>query len=151
MFNPWRLSGTEAVLQKIVFEIKYFYGMTYLDRCGKTVNAIMSNYPEWTLAGDQPNPQAAPLVSLDNAARFHFGTKKLDMSLERRIGDDGLTVSEVDKFAIQSEAVSAEVISQLGLNVFSRIGLRAWFVFANDSSEATEKWLNALGCYSTSQ
>ena len=145
------IRGKEAILHKIVFELRYHYGMTYLDRCGRTVNAIMRDHPEWTLLSDHPNPQDAPLVSLANSAVFHFSGRKIDLSLERPIGEDPLSIDDVERFSGQVDALAASVIDQLGLEEFSRIGFRAWFVFSCHSKEEAEQWLQSLGCYSTSE
>jgi hypothetical protein len=39
------------------------------------------------------------------------------------------------------------VIDQLGLNEFTRIGLRAWYLFACNTKEEAEKWILDLGYY----
>lgn len=144
------IRGKEAILHKITFELRYHYGMTYLDRCGRTVNTIMRDHPEWTLLSDHPNPQDAPLVSLANSAVFHFSGRKLDLSLERPIGEAPLRDKDVERFSEQVDVLTASVIDQLGLEEFSRIGFRAWFVFSCASKEEAEQWLQGLGCYSTS-
>ncbi len=140
--------GKEAILHKIVFELRYHYGMTYLDRCGRTVNTIMREYPEWTLLSDQPSPQDAPLVSLANSCVFHFSARKLDLSLERRLGDDPISSEEVDRFTQQADSVAAIVVDQLGLKEFARIGLRVWYLFPCETRDEAERWLLDLGCYS---
>jgi hypothetical protein len=142
--------GKEAILHKVVFELRYWYGMTYLDRCGRTVNAIMKDYPEWTLLSDHPNPQSAPLVSLTNSCRFNFSGRKLDLSLERPLGEDPLGPDDVEQFADQTEKVTAVVLDQLGLQEFSRIGFRTWFLFPGESQDDSERWLQGLGCFSVS-
>jgi hypothetical protein len=142
--------GKEAILHKVVFELRYRYGMTYLDRCGRTINAIMKDHPEWTLLSDHPNPQAAPLVSLANSCQFHFSGRKLDLALERPIGEDPLGPDDIKRFADQTEVVTAVVLDQLALEEFSRMGFRAWYLFPGTSQQDSEQWLQELGCYSTS-
>ncbi len=142
--------GKEAILHKIVFELRYRYGMTYLDRCGRTVNAILKDYPEWTLLSDHPNPQSAPLVSFANSCQFHFSGRKLDLALERPLGEDPLGPDDVEQFARQTEDVSAVVLDQLGLQEFSRIGFRAWFLFPAATQQESEQWLRGLECFSVS-
>jgi len=145
-----RIKGKEPILQKIVFELKYRYGFTYLDKCGRTVNTIMREHPEWDLATDQPNPQNAPLVSLRNTCLFNFNIRKYDLSLERPVGENPLSDDEVEVFFEQVDQMSAIVIEQLGLNEFTRIGFRAWYLFGCDSRDDAEAWLRDLGCYSVS-
>jgi hypothetical protein len=142
--------GKEAILHKIFFDLRYRYGMTYLDRCGRTVNAIMRDHPEWTLLSDHPNPQDAPLISLTNSAAFHFSGRKLDLSLERPIGEDPLSSEDVEQFAGQVDDIADVVIDQLGLKEFSRVGFRAWFIFPCASKDEAEMWLQSLGCFSAS-
>src|SRR5215471_10104339 len=102
--------GKEAILQKIVFELRYWYGMTYLDRCGRTVNEIMREHPEWTLLSDHPNPQDAPLVSITNGCVFHFSGRKLDLALERELGKEPLEATDVEAFALQVGEVTSLVV-----------------------------------------
>jgi hypothetical protein len=58
------LNNKASILHKIVFEVRYNQGFSYLDRCGKTINAIQSEFPEWAIKGNVPDPANAGLVSL---------------------------------------------------------------------------------------
>jgi len=77
-----------TVLQRVVFELRYRHGFTYLDACGRTLNKIQDEYPEWILTTDQPNPQSAPLISINNACIFNFSALKFDFSLENQLVKD---------------------------------------------------------------
>jgi len=70
MSTPLTIKAKAAILHKIVFEVRYRYGYTYLDKCGKTINLIMRDAPEWIVRADQPNPQLAPMVSSETVASF---------------------------------------------------------------------------------
>jgi hypothetical protein len=144
------VSGKEAVLQKLVFEVRYRFGFTYLDSCGKTVNYIMREYPEWILRTDQPNPQNAPLVSLRNTCTFNFTALKYSFDLEKTLGGKALSPQDVDEFTEQAESVSAVVNEQLSLNEFTRIGLRMWYLFPSTDQKDAESWLIKLGCFGVS-
>lgn len=145
------IKGKKSILQRIVFELKYRYGFTYLDACGRTVNKIQKEYPEWILRGNEPNPQNAPLISMKNSCIFNFSALKLDLSLERPIGERSLLQEDLDEFIDQFESLSAIVIDQLGLEIFTRIGFRAWHIFPCESEQDSEQWLLNLGLYSISE
>lgn len=141
------LNGKAPILQKIVFELRYRRGYSYLDRCGRMITAIMDDYPEWTTDPNAPNPQSASLVSLANSCVLNIGTRKLDLSLEIPVGGDPLDIEGVEKFADQVDQSTAIVIDQLGLKTFGRIGCRLWYIFPCESQEESEDWLASLGCY----
>lgn len=142
------LKGKEPILQKIVFELRYRRGFSYLDKCGRTINAIMDDYPEWTTDPANPNPQAASLISLANSCILSIGTKKLDLSLEMPVEGEPLTQEGVEEFADQVDHSTAIVTDQLGLDEFDRIGCRLWYIFPCESQEDSENWLASLECYS---
>lgn len=148
MANAWRLRGRDAILQKVVFEVRYRFGFTYLDTCGRTVNTIMREHPEWLLRSESANPQNAPLLSLSNSCVFNFSALKYDLSLERPPDKDPLSEEDVDLFAQQAEDLHAITVDSLGLREFTRIGFRAWLLFPCSSEEESERWLRELGCYS---
>jgi len=84
----FELAGKSSILQKIVFELRYRYGYTYLDKCGRVINLIQREIPEWVPQADQVNPQNAPLVSLTNACLFNFSSHSLSFSLEKPLGKE---------------------------------------------------------------
>ena len=145
-----RLSKKEAILHKVVFELRYQFGLTYLDRCGRTANKIMRECPEWALLSEHPDPQSAPLVNLETSGVFNFNARKLDLSLERNLKVEPLDDQDIKKFADQVGALTSIVIDQLALEEFTRIGFRAWYVFQCQSRQDAEQWLKGLGCYSVS-
>jgi hypothetical protein len=146
-----QIKGKNAILQKIVFELRYNHGFTYLDRCGRTINAIMREQPEWILKSDPPNPQTAGLVSIRNGCSFNFSSFKYDFSLEMPLGaEQSLSDDELKDFVEQVDILSRIVQDHLGLKDFSRIGFRAWYLFGCRDKEEAEKWLCSLSCYSVS-
>src|SRR5205085_6159594 len=122
------IRGKPAVLHKIVFELRYRYGYTYLDRCGKTINAIMREAPEWMLKSEQVSPQGANLVSIANQCSFSFSSYKLDFGIEQAAKSE-ISGDEVTRFTEQVDLITTIVTEQLGLRDFTRIGLRTWYLF----------------------
>lgn len=140
------IKGRPALLQKIVFELKYLHGFTYLDKCGRTINAITRQEKEWVLKTN-PDPQTSALASVRNSATFNFSSSQLDLFLEKPGAGEPLTHPETEDFINQAEIISRIVIDQLGLNEFTRIGFRAWYLIGCDNSKDAEKWLLDLGVY----
>src|SRR5438552_2177385 len=89
------IKGKEPLLRQLVFELRYRFGFSYLDRCGKILNRITREYPEWVV-GNEISPQNAPLYSMRNNCRFNFSATRLDLNLDRTVGD---TVSDEDSAA----------------------------------------------------
>ncbi len=141
--------GKPSLLHKVVFELRYRHGFTYLDRCGKTLNAIMKSSPEWILRSDQVGPNNAPLVSTENQCTFSFSSQKLDFSIEQSPRNE-LTKTDIEKFAEQVGLVSTLVIDQLSLKEFSRIGLRVWHMFPCNDKAESEKFLTDLPAFAIS-
>jgi hypothetical protein len=143
------IRGKAPVLHKIAFEMRYRYGYTYLDRCGKTLNAIMREAPEWVLKGEQVNPQGASLVSIDNQCSFNFSSHRMDFGIEQAMGGE-IGEQEIESFVEQVDLVSAIVIDQLNLSKFTRIGMRLWYLFRCKDKPESEKWLASLGMFTVS-
>jgi hypothetical protein len=144
------IRGVLPILFKLVYELRYREGYTYLDRCGRTINRIMRSAPEWVLQGDQVNPQGASLINLRTASVFNFSSLSLSLGLEMAPGNDSLSESDVNTFIDAAKYLSGEVLDQLGVGVgqVTRIGFRPWFLFPAASREGAENWLQGLGYYS---
>lgn len=139
------INDRQSICHKVVYEVRYKYGFTYLDRCGSTVNEILKIDPEWILSETGPNPQNAPLVSLRNGTRFNFSTLKYDFSLEQTLGaDKDLEEKDINEFIGQVDKISSVVNERLSLNEFSRAGFRIWYVFSSKTKEDSEKWISQL-------
>jgi hypothetical protein len=142
------IRGRSLNLHKIVFDLRYLYGYTYLDRCGKTINAIIKECPEW-VPSDQASPQNTPLMSMLNGCLFNFSSIKMDFSIEQSL-DSEIGQSDLNAFMTQVGLVSRIVIDQLSLKEFLRVGLRAWYIARCESKPEAEKWLASLEVYSIS-
>lgn len=138
------------IVQQVVFELRYLYGYSCFDRCGRVVNAILRNWPEWILANTDASPQNVPLVNTNNECRFNFSTRKLDFGMQQGVGEISLSVEDLDEFAKQVEDLSQLVVTELDLTEFTRIGFRTWYLFECKNTAEAEKWLRALGLYQVS-
>jgi hypothetical protein len=141
-----QIKGKPSILQKVVFELKYQYGFTYLDKCGRAINAIMREQPEWTVR-DSISPTASSLVSMRNGCSFSFSAFNYNFALERPAGGDPLSDKDMAGFTQQVDLISSIVNDHLGLKEFTRIGFRVWYLFSCEDKEEAESWLSYLGLY----
>jgi hypothetical protein len=138
------IKGKSAILQKVVFELRYRHGFVYLDKCGRTLDALTTQYPEWTVKDDGVSPQNAPLVSLRNQTLLNFSVKSLNLSQEMRPGGQPLTNEDVKVFAEQVDQAATLIIEELGLKEFERMGFRVWYLFPCASLAESFRWLEDL-------
>jgi len=136
-------------LHRVIFEIRYNHGYTYLDRCGKTVNSILQSMPEWILKSEQISPQNAPLVSTANQCTFNFSSNKMRFSIEQPANAQ-INSSEIERFVEQVDSVSSIVIEHLSLKEFTRIGTRIFYLFPFQDQTEVERWIADLGVFSLS-
>lgn len=147
VYQAFHLRGREALLRKVVFELRYRRGFTYLDKCGRLINQLMELRPEWQPRPQDPNPQAALLVNLDNACTMSVDTRKLVLCMERPVGELALSDEDAQGFVREVDEMTTLVIEFLALQEFERIGFRSWFFFAGESRDDTELYLRRLGCF----
>lgn len=102
--NPPMVRGKPPILHRVAFELRYLYGYTFLDRCGRTMNAIMREAPEW-IPRDQVSPQNSPLVSVANNCVFNFSTLKIDFGLEQPLESE-IQPKELSYFVEQVDLLS---------------------------------------------
>ncbi len=57
----------------------------------------------------------------------------------------------MSRFIDQIELISQIVIDQLGLQQFSRMGVRAWYLFRCENKEESERWAKQLGIFTISE
>ena len=139
------INGIPSICHKVVYEVQYKYGFTYLDRCGSTINEIMKRSPEWILSDNTPNPQNAPLMSLRNGTSFNFSALKYNFALEQTLGaDKDLEKKDIGEFIEQVDLISSIVNERLNLNDFNRVGFRIWYLFASETKENSEEWISQL-------
>jgi hypothetical protein len=143
------LKGKEPLLRQLIFELRYRHGFVYLDRCGKTLNRITREQPEWVI-GNEVTPQGAPLYSMRNRCRFTFSSSKLDLTLDNTTADEPISEEERTEFVNSVGLFSAIIIDELGVNVFPRMGVRGLYYFAGQSKKESEDWLQSLQVFSVS-
>jgi hypothetical protein len=141
------ISGKEPLLRQLIFEVRYRGGFTYLDKCGRILNLISRDYPEWVI-GNEITPQSAPLYSMVNGCRFNFSATRFDFNLDKTVGDP--ITDEVQQFIDQVGTLSQVIINELALKDFIRMGVRGFYFFPCDSKDESEKWLRDLAIYTVS-
>jgi hypothetical protein len=137
------VKGKVPVLLKIVFELRFRQGFTYLDRCGRTINLIQEYFPDWISPAAQPTAQVASLVNTESGAKFNFNSLKLDTSLDRS-QDGTLEESQITDFAKDTNAITEIVIDTLQLAEFSRMGCRIWYQFPSNTMQEAREFLESL-------
>jgi hypothetical protein len=142
------IKGKTALLERVSFELKYRHGFAYLDKCGRTLNAITRERPQWALRGAAPNAQVTALANLENGCTLNFSSESVVSSIERPRGKGPLESAEITDFSEQADWISRIVIDQLGVNEFTRTGCRFWYLFACADLEEAERWILDLGFYS---
>jgi hypothetical protein len=147
MSQQQQLDGKEAILHKIVLEVRYHGGYAYLDRCGRVINRIQKERPGW-LTNDGQTPQGSNLYNVQNGFVLNLNARKYDLSFERPVGKSPVTAEQVKEFADEAGALHVIIADLLDLKEFGRIGFRLWYLFASDSEEAAAKWQESLGYYS---
>lgn len=146
--TPPILRGTSTgKLHKLAFELRYQFGHTYLDRCGRTINAIQRTAPEWLTT--DAGLQGTALLSIRNASVFAFSSASLNLVLEQPI-DAEIKAESIEAFQEQVGLLSAIVIDELGLDEFTRIGLRSVFAYPTNDKADTERWMSSLKWFNLS-
>ena len=144
------IKGKEPILRQLIFELRYRYGFTYLDKCGKILNRIARDHPQWII-GNEVSPQSAPLYSSLNGCRFSLSANRLDFNLDKTTAEEGVTEEEIGQFAEQVGDLTQVVIDELELGEFQRQGFRALYFFPCDSKDETEAWIKRLGAFTVSE
>jgi hypothetical protein len=141
-----QLGGRSANYHKLVFEVRYDQGFTYLDRCGATANRILATDPAWVIRGNNVNPQGAPLIHAVTGTQLTFNMYKYDFSLDQPLGREAaLTNADITAFVSQVTSISSILHEELSLTRFQRKGFRVWFVFPAESDEDSNDWIKRLG------
>lgn len=122
------------VIHRLVFELRYDYGYEYLDRCGRTINLIQEECPDWAVA--DVGVQGTVLVQPQTEAKFAFAPLKLDFSQE--LSKETTVLLPIEEFAQTASNLTEKVVKVLELDQFSRIGFRAWILFGMPSFEGAK-------------
>lgn len=127
---------------KFVFQLRYDYGNTYLDRCGVTMNDILQSLPGWEKAG--ASPQQGTIRDREREITFNFNTLTLDLSQELSRNISSLV--QIDEFAQIACDLSEKVTARLEVrDSVTRIGFRVWQLFGHyDTFDAAREALLAV-------
>jgi hypothetical protein len=144
------IKGKEPQLRKLLYELRYEHGYVYLDRCGRILDRISREMPEWLPAGDA-NPQGANLYNVRNRCSFSFSARRLGLSLDHSSPPSALIDDPLRSDFVRTAAdMSGFIIQELELDTFARIGARSVFQFSTSSENESHDWLAGLGLYSVS-
>lgn len=135
------------VTQQLIFELRYWDGALYLDRCGRTLKALMKESPEWLSRGNS-TPETSALVSSINGCHATFGIKKLDLTIERAEDKPTISVEETTNWVGQIEQFSSLVLDRLEISSYSRIGCRIVSHFPMQSFEESQEWIMSRNLFS---
>jgi len=119
-------ANNQRVDYKFVFELRYDYGYTYLDRCGATMNDILRSHPGWEQSG--ATPQQGTLKDAEREITFNFNTLKLDLSQELTAKTTALV--DIAEFAELASDLTSHVTARLEVQEsVTRVGFRIWQLF----------------------
>jgi len=143
-----KAGSQQGVLHKLVFELRYDYGYTYLDRAGSTINDILRSNAGWIPEG--VNPQQGVLKHIDSEAIFTFGPRKLVLSQQQ--SEKIATLMPLPDFAEMANKLARTVRGWLQLaeeeRDFTRVGFRVWRLFEQESLESAKKAIRSMGILS---
>jgi hypothetical protein len=142
--TPILVRGKEPLLRRMVCEVRYQDGYLYLDHCGRLVNSLLKQAPEWVVA-PEPTPQGTTLYNLHTNTQLAFSSVSASLSLDKSSSDEFIDEEEKAAFKEQVEASLGLVLGELEVTEFRRIGYREHHYFSFDSKEESEKWLVDLG------
>lgn len=135
----------DPVIHKLIFELRYNYGFTYLDRCGATLNDLLSSNPGWF--SDQINPQSGIIHYPEKRLIYTFNTQRISFHQEQ--SERIATLIPIKNFGNYANSLTGIVIDRLGIEDFSRIGFRVWRLFGTESFEKAREKIIQLGYVNT--
>lgn len=138
------LGHREALLHKIVFELKFSDGELYYDRAGRVIRLVRRDSTEW-VASRPGNGEITRFSSTENGCQFTFTARKLDGIIEQSTGGEPLTEENAQSFADQMSTISEAVLTELAISQVVRIGCRIWYLFKADSKTEGAEWIRDLG------
>jgi len=136
-----KISVQPPIIHRFVYELRYDYGFTYLDRCGATINDILKKNPGWVHIS--ASPKTTTIRNQEKNITFNFSVSKLDLVKSR--SEKVATLMSVEEFAKIACSLTDEVVNRLGIEDFTRVGFRLWRLFGNESIEAAKEAVKNLG------
>lgn len=125
-----RAKEISPYLERVVYEIRYSYGHTYLDRCGQTLVDIEQSMPHWMAA--EPTPASGQLLDHTNGFVANFGPVKFDFTA------NSANLKKIDMIGTSAHAIWDIIKNNLGLSSYIRVGCRFRFLLAKRSIADSE-------------
>jgi hypothetical protein len=142
-----RLHGKEPLLRNMTCEVRYEDGYFYLDRCGKLLKKLIGDGTEWVVTSN-PTAQATTVFHILDGMALGFGFRSASLTLDRTVADEVIGAEEAEAFVKQAGDVLEEVIDELEVTEFTRVGYREQYYFPFENKEESEKWIGELGLFS---
>src|SRR4051812_22748372 len=77
------IKAKKPVVHKLAYELRYHYGHTYLDRCGRILTLIERDHPQWMVDPSAVSPQGATIYNLELGSQFRFSSGSLLLTWEQ--------------------------------------------------------------------
>lgn len=132
--SPIQSKKLSPFLERVVYEIRYAYGHTYLDRCGQTLIDIEQSMPQWMAA--EPTAASGQLQDHTNGFIANFGPTKFDFTA------NSAYLKKVEQIGTSAHAIWDIIRNNLGLSSFIRVGCRFRFLLAKRSFDEAENCLS---------
>jgi hypothetical protein len=139
-----KVQDREAMLRRIVCEVRYQDGQLYLDRCGRLLKTILSASPEWVVAPD-PTPQGTTVYNIVTGTQLGVSINNASLSLDKSSTDELIDSDEKRDYLEQAESLLELIRDELEAKEYGRIGYRETFYFPFESKKESEQWLTDLG------
>nr|MBM4042060.1 hypothetical protein [Planctomycetota bacterium] len=124
-----------AIIHKLIFELRYDYGYTYMDRCGAILNDVLRKYPGWL--SPEATPSRGVVLRVADDLRLCFSHFKLDLSHEQ--SEKVAEVVSIEEFARITDELTKIVVERLEVSEFGRIGFRSWRMFGLPSYDGAKR------------
>ena len=139
------ISSQNAILHRLVYELRYHHGYTFIDRAGQILNYLLyDTETEWEVTARTGDRFSVGRYSTNTT--FAYGNEKLDLNEAQ--GEKVETLRPIEEFAKDADDLSRKVIGFLNLNSFSRIGFRTWYLLGVENKEAGVKAIQESNIYS---
>jgi len=147
------IGGKRAILHKLIFEIRYRFGYTYLDRKGFLINRIIESYPNLLLLS---NPNEATFnettfFSQEDKSFLGVSAHHFYAFREQKIGDRGLKERDAENLARITNEVFDLISEILDLKDFSRIGFRVNYLLSDMNEQESKSWIAKTNIFNISE
>jgi len=132
------------VLQRIIYQLSYKYGYTYLDRCGSTINEIKQADGSWEIDPKAISPQNAKITNKETRVHLTFSSENIHMQLDRYYNQSLNVGGKVEKFCKNIEDISRIVIASLEIEDFTRIGCRCIYIIPSATMDESVEMIDRL-------